>query len=92
MTARYPSYIAIVTDNDIRRFLGHEPAVDGVRSHCRVKIKRDGTVHRYGLPDELDRAHDYWQYLGHRDDYKKEVSTARLQEFLTECEARPYYR
>ena len=73
MAIAYP----IVTDNDIRKFLGDDYRLRGTNGGswtCRVKIKRDGTVHRYGSPDEFDRSHDYWHELGHRSDYKKTVS------------------
>tara|TARA_R100000306_G_C4319438_1_gene114368 strand:+ start:360 stop:605 length:246 start_codon:yes stop_codon:yes gene_type:complete len=71
-----------VTNAQIRRYLGHElPDSLGVRS-CRVKIKRDGTIHRYGSPDPFDRTCDHWHYLGHRDDCAKEIAAEAMHKIL----------
>jgi hypothetical protein len=50
-----------VTDKQIREWYGHNGR------ECRVCIRRDGTVERYGSPDPTDRSADYWAYLGTRE-------------------------
>lgn len=52
-----------MTNKQIREYLGHNGA------ECIVRIKRDGTVMRYGAPDPADRSKDFWQYWGHVTDY-----------------------
>lgn len=56
-----------ITDREIREYLGH----NGVE--CRVRICRDGTVLRYGSPDEFDRSQDFWVFKGYREDVVREI-------------------
>lgn len=56
-----------ISDKAIREYLGHCP------SECRVRIKRDGNVERYGSPDLFDRSKDVWVFMGHRDDIAREM-------------------
>lgn len=53
----------------IRESLGH----NGVE--CRVRIKRDGSILRYGSPDPFDRSCDYWHFIGHVHDIDEYVCT-----------------
>lgn len=58
----------MTTDKRIRKWLGHNGY------ECRVKIKRDGTVWRYGACDPFDRSKDFWGYMGTRDEICDEIA------------------
>ena len=55
-------------DSNIREYLGHNGA------ECRVRIKADGSVERYGSPDAADRSKDFWADTGTREDVLKEIA------------------
>ena len=57
-----------ITDNDIRNYLGH----DG--DNCVVRIKREGSVWRYGSSDPFDRSKDYWHFIGMSIEIKDEIA------------------
>ena len=57
-----------ITDKMIREWYGH----NGVE--CRVVIKRDGQIMRYGSPDCFDRSKDYWSHVGYRDETIREMT------------------
>ena len=57
-----------VTDKEIRECFGH----NGVE--CRVRIKRNGVVLRYGSPDLTDRSKDFWQWLGRREEIERDMT------------------
>lgn len=52
------------TLEEIRTLLGH----NGVE--CRVRINRAGRITRHGAPDPTDRSMDYWQDMGHVEDWR----------------------
>lgn len=54
-----------MTDHAIREALGHNG------HDCKVKIKRNGIVERFGSPNPFDRSMDWWQYIGTRDEVVK---------------------
>lgn len=56
-----------ITDKQIREFLGHNG------HECTVRIRKDGTVERYGSPNPLDRSKDFWAYMGTREDVIREI-------------------
>lgn len=47
------------TNKQIREYLGHNG------HECRVKIKRNGEVWRYGSCEDTDRSCDYWALVGY---------------------------
>ena len=47
------------TNKQIREHLGHNGR------ECRVRIKRNGEVHRYGSREDTDRSRDYWVFVGY---------------------------
>ena len=60
-----------ITDADIRSYLGHNGR------ECRVRVKRNGEVHRYGLPNVIDRSRDFWTYVGERDHFAATIQDLR---------------
>jgi len=50
-----------ITNKEIRDYYGHNG------NECKVKIKRNGEIHRFGSPNYTDRSKDYWHYLGTKD-------------------------
>ena len=61
-----------VTDADIRRYLGH----NGVE--CKVRIKRNGDVCRYGSPEPTDRSLDFWVWIGKRHAIVREIQAGNM--------------
>jgi len=59
---------SVVTDRNVRTWLGHNGA------ECVVRIKRDGTLFRHGSPDVFDRSEDFWSNMGHRDEIAREIA------------------
>ena len=47
------------TNSQIREYLGHN------NRECRVRIKRNGEVWRYGSREDIDRSRDYWALVGY---------------------------
>jgi len=61
-----------ITKPMLREWLGHAPP------ECRVRITRDGEVHRIGKAfDPFDRSRDYWHYCGRVDEVAREMATAQ---------------
>ena len=46
------------TNKQIREYLGHN-------RECRVRIKRNGEIWRYGSREDTDRSGDYWKLVGY---------------------------
>lgn len=69
-----------ITKPMIREWLGHAPP------ECRVRITRNGEVHRIGKPfDPFDRSRDYWHFCGWADEVAWEIATAQgLMEYKFE--------
>lgn len=65
-----------IIDKQIRDYLGHNGA------ECRVTIKRDGSVHRFGSDDAFDRSQDGWHYMGTRDEIIREIEQSGDAEAL----------
>jgi hypothetical protein len=64
----------IPTNKTIREFLGHNGC------ECRVRIGRDGIVHRYGAPTPTDRSKDFWTIVGTRAEVAREMWSLRAAE------------
>ena len=47
------------TNKQIREYLGHN------NRECRVRIKRNGEIWRYGSREDTDRSGDYWKLVGY---------------------------
>tara|TARA_R110002126_G_C10348807_1_gene491455 strand:+ start:771 stop:980 length:210 start_codon:yes stop_codon:yes gene_type:complete len=47
------------TNSQIREYLGHNGR------ECRVRIKRNGEIWRYGSRQDIDRSCDYWALVGY---------------------------
>ncbi len=47
------------TNKQIRDYLGHNGR------ECRVRIKRNGEIWRFGSREDTDRSHDYWAHIGY---------------------------
>lgn len=58
---------AMIRNKDIREFLGHNG------SECRVRIKKNKEVWRYGSPVPTNRDSDFWAYMGTVDEIKREI-------------------
>lgn len=58
----------MATNTQIRDHLGHNG------TSCRVRIQRDGEIHRYGSADPYDSSHDFWHFVGRRSEIEREMS------------------
>jgi len=56
-----------ITDNEIRKYLGHNGC------ECRVRVLPNGQVERYGSRDPFDRSKDFWAFMGWRQDIAREM-------------------
>jgi hypothetical protein len=57
-------------DREIRAYYGH----NGVE--CIVRIKRDGTIERFGSAMPTDRSKDFWMLVGNRKDAERKIINA----------------
>lgn len=57
-----------ITDKAIRNYYGHNG------TECRVRISRDGSIHRYGSPVTTDRSKDFWALVGDRASAAHEIA------------------
>tara|TARA_R110000787_G_scaffold229613_5_gene337174 strand:- start:2665 stop:2874 length:210 start_codon:yes stop_codon:yes gene_type:complete len=56
------------TNKQIREYLGHN------NRECRVRIKRNGQVWRYGSREDTDRSGDYWALVGYDNNIKDDMA------------------
>ena len=56
------------TKKQIREHFGHNG------HECRVKIKRNGEVWRYGSREDTDRSCDYWAFVGYDNNIADDMS------------------
>ena len=71
---------ATITDADIRSYLGHNG------HECRVRVQRNGEVHRFGAPNIIDRSRDFWTYQGERADFAATIQDLREATIAEEIE------
>jgi len=57
----------MITNKEIREYLGHNGR------ECKVVIRRNGSVERYGSPNETDRSKDFWTYIGEIGDIRRRI-------------------
>jgi hypothetical protein len=59
--------IARYTAAEIRYYCGQS------LPECRVRVARDGMIHRYGSPNLTDRSADEWRVIGSRAEVESEM-------------------
>lgn len=57
----------MMTNKELRTYLEH-----GIGSR-RIKITRDGSILAYGSTRDTDRALDFWQWVGYREDIEQQA-------------------
>jgi hypothetical protein len=60
--------ITKITDKAIRKYYGH----NGVE--CRIRIGKDGLIHRHGSPNPTDRSKDFWAIICTHDEAVREMT------------------
>jgi len=63
-----------ISRKDVREYLGH----NGVT--CKVRIREDGSVERYGSINPSDRSKDYWEFMGFKDKIVAEIKENKKTE------------
>lgn len=58
----------IYSKKEIREYLGHNG------HECRVVIHEDGSISRFGSPQETSRDMDFWQDIGTIESVTREMS------------------